>query len=471
MSFNSLAGSLALAGAMTMAGMALPGTAEAATLAEIYELAVANDPQLASAKASYQARREVIGQARAGLLPNASATINTSYSDSTRSAGDVFGGFAAPATTTTGNTNSWSVQVTQPLFNMSRWFTFQQSRNIEAQAAANFAAEQQALIFRVSDSYLSILEAQDRLSAARAERDAVQRQLEQVQQRFDVGLVAITDVLESTAAFDSSTVNVIEAEGAQVVTFETLLRLTGQPYREVFGLSQEFPVEFPEPRDEEAWVKAALAGNFELAAAREAVESARRAIQVARSGHLPTVDARISHQDTTNNTLTVIAGGTPSGSADSEQTVAAISLNVPLFSGLSTMSAAKQRGFELEAAQRTFDLTQRTVVENTRNLYSAINTDVARVRARLRGIESSQSALDATQTGYEVGTRNIVDVLLAQQRLFAAQFQYASARYQYIRDTLRLKQVVGSLSPSDIYELNEFIAGSEAVDKITPTTR
>ncbi len=460
MSFNSIARSIAIAGAITLAS-----TAQAATLAEIYELAVTNDPQLASAKASYQARREVIGQARSGLLPNATGSVSTTNIERTSPdfAFDPSGGITISSRTQNYNSNSWSVQVTQPLFNLGRWFTFQQSKNVEAQAAANFAAEQQALIYRVSDSYLSILEAQDRLSAAKAERDAVQRQLEQVQQRFDVGLVAITDVLESTAAFDSSTVNVIEAEGAQVVTFETLLRLTGQPYREVFGLSTEFPVEFPEPRDEEAWVKAALEGNFELAASRESVETARRAIQVARSGHLPTVDARINYQE--SNSGQAATGGA------TEQTTATLALNVPLFSGLATMSAARQRGFELEAAQRTFDLTQRTVVENTRNLYSAINTDVARVRARLRGIESSQSALDATQTGYEVGTRNIVDVLLAQQRLFAAQFQYASARYQYIKDTLRLKQVVGSLSPSDIYELNEFIAGSETVDKITPTTR
>jgi outer membrane protein len=124
----------------------------------------------------------------------------------------------------------------------------------------------------------------------------------------------------------------------------------------------------------------------------------------------------------------------------------------------------------LDQAQRNFDLTQRTVVENTRTLYTTLNTDVARVNARLRGIESSQSALDATQTGYEVGTRNIVDVLLAQQRLFLAQFQYASARYQYIRDTLRLKQLVGTLSPADILDLNNYLSPTQTVGKIKPTT-
>ena len=164
----------------------------------------------------------------------------------------------------------------QPVFRLSNWFQFQQSKNIEAQAQAQFTAEQQELIYRVADSYLNILEAQDRWSAANAEREAVQRQLEQVQQRFDVGLVAITDVLESTAAYDSSTVNVIEAEGAQAVTFESLLRLTGQAFFEVAGLSPEFPVAYPEPRDEEAWVMAAVQQNYSLVAAREGVNAAER---------------------------------------------------------------------------------------------------------------------------------------------------------------------------------------------------
>jgi len=297
-----------------------------------------------------------------------------------------------------------------------------------------------------------------------AERDAVKRQLEQVQQRFDVGLVAITDVLESQAAFDTSTVGVIEAEGAQATTFETLVRLTGQMVDEIDGLDEDFPVEFPDPRDEDAWVEAALANNYELEAARHAVESARRSMQIARSGHLPTVNANLTYSESESGASSIFSGKTETNSAS-------LSLNVPIFSGLATRSRSRQAGHELDQAQKNLDLTRRTVVENTRTLYTAIITDVARVRARLRGIESSQSALDATQTGYEVGTRNIVDVLLAQQRLFAAQFQYASARYQYIRDTLRLKQVVGSLSPEDIYDLDRYIVEGESVEKITPTTR
>lgn len=448
------------------ASLALSPLAGATGLSDVYELAVANDPQLAAAMAGYRARAEVVTQSRGGLLPNVSASAQTTKNKRTspEAVQSPTGGITVFQQTQEFNDNSWSATLSQPVFNLASWFTFQQSKEIEAQAAAQLAAEQQDLIFRVADNYLSILEAQDRLSAAIAERDAVKRQLEQVQQRFDVGLVAITDVLESQAAFDTSTVGVIEAEGAQAITFETLVRLTGELIEKIDGLSEEFPVEYPEPRNEDAWVEAALENNYELAAARHAVEQSRRGLQIARSGHAPTVNANVTYRESVNNASNIFAGTT-------ESTSATLSMNVPIFSGLAQRSRSKQAGFELDQAQKNFDLTQRTVVENTRTLYSAIITDVARVRARLRGIESSQSALDATQTGYEVGTRNIVDVLLAQQRLFAAQFQYASARYQYIRDTLRLKQVVGSLSPEDIYDLDRYIAADQSVEKITPTTR
>jgi outer membrane protein len=146
-------------------------------------------------------------------------------------------------------------------------------------------------------------------------------------------------------------------------------------------------------------------------------------------------------------------------------------MQVPLYQGGAIRSGVKQASYSRDAAQQNLDLIQRQVVENTRSLYTAIITDVARVRARLRGIESAQSALDATQTGYEVGTRNIVDVLNAQRNLFLSQFQYAQARYRYVLDTLRLKQVVGTLSPQDLYDLNQFIDSAAVVTRTTPTTR
>jgi len=434
----------------------------------IYELAIENDPQIGAAKANYMARREVITQARAQLLPFAQLSGNTTHGRryspqpfvDTNPSSPTFGEVVAShGPTARYNNHGFTASINQAVFDVGKFFQWRQARNVEAQAAAQFAAQQQELIVRVAETYFNILQAQDRLSSSKAEQEAVARQLEQVRQRFDVGLVAITDVLESTAAFDSSSVTVIEAEGEQDISFERLLRLTGETYRTIAGLSQEFPVKHPEPRDEEAWVQAALQNNFDLKAAREAVRSAEKQVHISRAGHYPTIGAQASYSHS-------VAGGGDFFGSKNNSTNLSLQMTIPVFSGLSTRSRTRESAYRLEEAQRNFDLTQRNTVESTRNLYSSINTDVARVRARLRAIESSQSALDATETGYEVGTRNIVDVLVAQQRLFAAQFQYASARYQYIMDTLRLKQMVGSLSPQDIYELNQFIAGVNGVNRV-----
>ena len=449
----------------------------AADLSNIYDRAVQNDPQLGAAKALYLSRREVVNQARAGILPFVS--VGGSTSDERRRiplpqtaldtdpTSPTFGSFiVVPGIRPTDRFNNhvWQAVLTQPIIRMDRWYQFQQSKNIKAQALAQFASDQQDLIVRVATSYLNILEKQDALSASNAQRNAVGRQLEQVQQRFNVGLVAITDVLESTAAYDSATVDVIEAEGAQSISFEPLLRLTGENINSVLALSSEFPIKPPDPMDEDAWVQTALRQNYSLVAAREAVTAAQKQIKISKAGHLPTIDAKVSW------THSVSGGGGFFGSKVNNRSLS-LQMNIPVYAGGGTRSVVRQSGYKLEEAQKIFDLAQRTIVERTKSLYTAINTDVARVRARLRGIESSQSALDATQTGYEVGTRNIVDVLLAQQRLYFSQFQYDRARYQYINDTFSLKQLVGALSPDDLYDLNNFTRGENPVSRITPTTR
>ncbi len=436
--------------------LSLANQAGASNLTEIYDMAVENDPQLGAAQAQFLSRSEIVTQSRAGLLPNVSVFGTTS--DNRR----VFVSESFP--TDRYNDHLWQAALRQPIFRLENWFRFQQAKNIKAEAVAAFAAEQQSLIVRVAESYFAILERESLLISSNAERDAVYRQLEQVQQRFDVGLVAITDVLESQAAYDSSTVNVIEAEGAQSTSFEPLLRLTGQPLEQIQGLTDTFPVKNPEPQDENEWVNTALENNYEIIAAKERLRSAERQLQIAKSGHYPTIDAEVTY---THN----VSGGISFLGNKIDQRAMTLNMNVPIYQGGAVRSGVRQAVHDLEAAQKSLDLIQRQIVEATRNLFVAVNTDVARVRARLRGIESSQSALDATQTGYEVGTRNIVDVLQAQQRLYLSQFQYASARYQYVLDTLRLKQAVGTLNPDDLYDLNNFIESGIVVNRTVPSTR
>ena len=448
-----------------LSALLLAGTpSQASTLAEIYQLAVENDPQLGGAEAQYLAQSQAVTMSRAGLLPNIS--VGGSSSDNRRQilSPDPQTGRRLPAENY--NDHGWRATLRQPVLRLESWFRLMQAKNVRAEALANFAAEQQALIVRVAESYFNILERQSRLSAANAERDAVQRQLEQVQQRFDVGLVAITDVLEAQAAFDSSTVSVIEAEGAQSTSFETLLRLTGSPIQQINGLIDEFPVSHPDPEDEDAWVKTALEYNHQISAARERLDSARQQLKIARAQYLPSIDAEASWSHSVSGSRGFFGSDTKiDGRAYT------INLSMPVFQGGQLFGASRQAYHNVTASSEAYDLVQRQTVEATRNLYTAVSTDVARVRAALRGMESAQSALDATQTGYEVGTRNIVDVLQAQQRLFLSQFQYASAKYQFVLDTLRLKQTAGVLSPDDIKELSGFIDTSTIVSRASAKTR
>jgi len=428
--------------------------AESTDLAGVYRLATQNDPQIGAAEAAFLARGEIVPQTRAGLLP--SVVVSGGYSETSRSYPGVP---EAIAPSSSFPTKTLQAGMNQPLFRLDRWYQYQQAKAIKAQAGAVLGGEELALIVRVAETYFTILERQDGLNAAMAEQNAVKRQLEQVQQRFDVGLVAITDVLESKAGFDSATVNVIEAEGAQTRSFEPLVRLTGRAFDEIYALAEAFPVRTPEPANEEAWVSAALTGNPAVLQARAARQAADKQVKISRSRHLPTVDAQVSwaNQRTDNTVFSL---------PEVESEIYSVNLSIPIFTGGATRSGVKQARYQLDEAQNSLDLVERQVAENTRALFSAINTDVARVKARLQGIESSRSALAATQTGYEVGTRNIVDVLLAQQRLYLSEFQFASARYQYIKNTLKLKQLIGSLNEQDLVELNRFIDVSKPIAQV-----
>ena len=432
-------------------------SANSADLTEVYNLSVTNDPELAAAQARFLSKKEVVAQSRSRLLPQIGMQGQTSDNrrelplDASRSASYF-------------NEYGWAAYLSQPVFRLDSWYKLQQSKQIRSEAKARFSSEQQSLIVRVAEVYFLILEREAALAASTAKREAVKRQLEQVQQRFDVGLVAITDVLESKAAFDSSTVNVIEDEGAQSNSFEPLVRLTGRVFSQIYGLSKTFPVKPPDPNNEEEWVEAATNNNYAILANQSLVRSAERGLKAAKSKHLPAVDAQVRYSHN-------VSGGASFLGQEIDQQTSTLSMNMPIFQGGAIRSGVRTARHDLEAARNILDLTKRQITENTRNLFRLVNTDVARVSARKRGIESSESALEATLTGYEVGTRNIVDVLNAQRSLYLSQFQYASARYRYVLNTLRLKQTVGTLNPDDIYDLNQFLDQGQKISRTTRSTR
>lgn len=451
---------------------ALASSAHSANLAEVYQAAAQNDPVLGAAKEDYAARKELVPQTRAGLLPNVNLIGQRSENrlefpgvtfEDTNPASPTFGAqFNVPGEKY--SAHSWQAQAVQPLLDLPAYYNYRGAQSRSAAAGYEYTAAEQALIFRVVQAYLNILRGQDLVDSTSAEVAAVKRQQEQVQQRFDVGLVAITDVLDATAAYDNSVVRRIVAEGAQGIFFETLFTLTGISYDQVDRISASLPIVDPVPIDEEVWVTTALANNPLVLASRQDQISAQRDLSARQAGHLPTVDALASYTKTDTGAPNFLGGRT-------ELRTYALQMQLPIYQGGFTNSKVREARYRLIQAGDLLRNREWTVSRDIRNLMREVSIDVSRVQARLKAIKSSESALEATQTGYEVGTRNIVDVLQAQQRLYLSQFELADARYQYMLDMMDLKQTAGVIVPADLMDLNSFADSAHVVHKIETVSR
>ena len=436
-------------------------------LLDVYNLAQKNDAQLAAAHYDMQAVQEKKNQSRATLLPSLTLSANTQY---TKSNSKVSGGKDMK---NNGNGHGWGATLNQPLFRMANWYGYDQSKSISAQAELRFSAEEQSLILRTSEAYFNVLRAEDSLISARAEEKAVKQQLDQARERYNVGLIAETDVLEAQAGYDSARVARILGENQVRVSYETLRTITNHDITQIGSLQKTMPVNHLVPASADDWVNSAVSGNLNLQAAREGLEASHTNIKVQKSGHAPTLDAFARYNYNSDHLTKDRPGengvGLTTGKGDS--TVVGLQFNMELFGGGATSSRVREATYQMESVQKNFDKSLRETSSGTRNLFRTVNSDVDRVDARCQGIVSSESALNAVQSGYEVGTRNITDVLDAQRKLFVAERDYLNARYDYIVNTMKLKQIAGTLSPTDLQELNQWIVSSGATEDMSIPTQ
>ena len=445
------------------------------TLSQIYEQAVEHDPQLRAAQAAFRAGSESKNIARAGLLPQITARGEYEELESDGANTTVLGQgavFGREGHTDT-DTKGYSISLTQPIFDLPAWFTFQQGKALSEQARLQFAADQQLLILRTAEAYFEVLRARENLETALAEEKAIQRQLEQTTERFEVGLLPITDVHEAQAAFDSAKVNTLEIRGALDIAFEGLTVLTGQRYEQLAGLMPDFPIVDPQPLNREDWVQFALQNNFTLQATKYQRNAAEENANSKKYEHAPTLSGSISYFDDQSKSefrgRDISDPPNPYYISPSETKqdghVVGLQLTIPIFTG-GLISAERRQAFHQSVeAKEIFTGAQRNTVQQARSQHLSVLTDKARVNARNQAITSAASALEATQAGYDAGTRNIVDVLLAQQNLYQARRDYANARFDYIGSLLRLKEVAGQLSPEDIYQLNAWLDPAISVTK------
>ncbi len=374
----------------------------------------------------------------------------------------------------------YSAQLTQTVFRWDQWQGLQRAGSEVALAEANYRAAQQDLMVRVSQAYFEVLASEDTLAAAEATAQAFARQLEQAEKRFEVGLIAITDVQEARAANDSATAGVILAKRVLATAQERLREITGDAFASLVKPADDMPLDQPQPLDEQTWVDQALEQNLDVIAARLGVDLAKRDVKIAQGGYMPTVDLFAQYGETnrdatqTNQSFdpsgTLGTGDRVRGSADSETSNDAIGLrvNVPVFKGGGTNSRVREQVYLHRASREKLEGMQRAAERETRDAYLGVIAEKARVGALKQAVKSNQTALEATEAGFEVGTRTTVDVLDARRRLFESQRDYARSRYDYLINLVKLKSAAGVLLPQDLNAINGYLTTPTTLPDVRP---
>jgi outer membrane protein len=445
---------------LLVVGLAAGGTpAQAASLLEVYQQALQSDPLIHEAEARRLAALEAEPQARSFLLPqvglNADWVTSTSEGDTLTT--DEFGNPRIVNLRDESERLSWQFGLRQTLFRWDQIVGLRQADKFVARAEVDREAAQQDLIVRVVDTYFNVLAAEDRLLAIHANRNAIERQLEQAKQRFEVGLIAITDVQESQAAYDQAGASEIAAKRELATARGFLREITGEYIDELEAPSAELPLITPDPESENQWVNLALDQNLALVSTRIDEELARDEISFRRSGHYPSVDLVANtgeFRSQIDRTLGEVAISLPD--SDVADDSIGIQFSLPLFSGGYTSSRVREAVYLHRASLEVLQRVTRETERQARDAYLGVLSEISRVEALAQAVESSRTALEATQAGFEVGTRTIVDVLDFQFQLFQAITNYRQARYDYLLNYMRLKQAAGTLQVQDLEVVEPF---------------
>lgn len=433
--------------AALLCGPLVPAGAD--DLIQVYDRAVVNDPTLRRAEQTLFATREVKPQARALLLPNlsASAEVDQYWTDAK--------GRGLPRRSDDYSTRSLGAVVSQSVYNRGNWMTLRQSDDTIAQAEAEYRNAQIELMVRTTEAYFDILRAADAVTVQESFVAANERQLEQSKQRFEVGLVAITDVNESQAAYDRSRANLISAKTLLDNAWEALRVIVGPLDAPIARLGDKLPLAPPQPNDIDAWSDTALHSNYGIVAASAAADAAKKGIEVERSGFYPSVGLQAGYD--------MLHSDAQSGVIESDGGFVGLTLTVPIYQGGAVASRTRQAGYQFRAAQDSLDQTRRNVAKQVKDAFRGITSSIEDVKARQAAIVSARSALESTQAGLEVGTRTQVDVLNAQRNLFEAEFDYLSARYTYIINGVKLHQATSTLTRDVLAKGNAWLNPADPV--------
>jgi outer membrane protein len=429
------------------AAMAL--SAGATDLLQVYERALSADPLLQQAAATRLAIKETRTQAIIALLP-IDLSANKYW--------DGVGG----QTLTYPATANLSLGIN--LFSWSSWVALKAADATVAQGEANFLVAQQSLVQRVTSQYFAVLAAKDTLAAQESALQSVQIQLDQASQRYDVGLIAVTDVEIARASRDSTAAAVIAAKRT-LATQQVLLRaITGESYASLAGPRDDMPLLSPDPTNENTWVNTAMEQNASLVASRMTAEIAHDGVLSAYGGHMPTIDVNVyrnlalehGHFSSPNEAEALLGALAPE--TNNNDIIWTVGISVPIFSGGATQSKVRQARYTWDAAQAGLDYTSRQTEEQTRDSYQGVISQISQVQALKQAVQSSRVSLEANQAGYAAGIKTAVDVLTARELLVQAETNYAQAKYGYLNDIVSLRLAAGNLDRHTVELINGWLS-------------
>jgi len=460
---------------ITLGLLVLPAVGHSASLLEVYQQALQSDPRIHEAEARRLAALEAEPQARGVLLPqldfsgewtNRESSGPGNFSDGSA------GTFPGRSESDVDDTD-WRFTLRQTLFRWDQIVNLRRADKTVAKAEADREAAQQDLVVRVGQRYFDVLAAEDRLTSTHANRQAISRQLEQAKQRFDVGLIAITDVQESQAAYDQAVADEIGAKRVLATAREFLREITGEYVAELSAPGDEFPMRTPNPASEKDWVDLAMGQNLALVSSRLDEGLARDEISFRRNGHYPTVElvARTGRFERDGGGTAFLDSAPTTAipfsmDRESDDDSIGIQVTVPIFSGGSTSSRVREAVYLHRAAREVLQRVTRETERSTRDSYLGVLSEMSRVEALEQAVASSRTALEATQAGFDVGTRTIVDVLDSQFTLYRSITLFYQARYDYLMNVLRLKQAAGSLQIQDLEAIDQWLIERKTPEQV-----
>jgi outer membrane protein len=422
--------------------------ASALDLVKALELAQQYDTTFQAAYANYLSAIEASDQTTAAVLPQVGFNAFLQRGDTELDRNGV-------VTESDNNSDGYSISLTQVIFDKTTFDTLDQGDALVAKAIADLETAKQETITRVASAYFDVLIAIDTLETATAEKAAIGKQLEQSTERFNVGLSAITDVKEQQASYDVSVAEEIIAQN-DLSNAREALRFIINTYPENLEVADEnMPLIIPEPMDIDAWQEKSVSSNFSIVSARYALEAAESTYEASKGGHYPSLSLNAEYGVVNSDDRNF--SGIPIPANETTDAAVTLNLNVPIYTGGLTSSTVRQRLSERDAASALLEQERRRTIGLARSAYLSLEADIANVQARKQAVISTQTSLDATLAGYDAGTRTSVDVLLQQRQLFSARRDYSVARYNYLANSLNLKQVAGILTPEDILAINKWL--------------